>query len=138
MNIYIDGIFDLYHAGHVETLKHIKDNWSDCNLIVGVINDTDAKSYKRLPVINEKNRYLIIESCKYVDKVIKNAPLFVDMDFIKNNNIDLVVHSFSDSKDRDKQTILFKKIIDANKFKEIKYSLRDSTTNIIKRIKENY
>jgi cytidyltransferase-like protein len=138
MNIYIDGIFDLYHAGHVETLKLIKDKWSNCKLIVGVINDSDAESYKRLPVINEKNRYFMIESCKYVDKLIRDAPLFVDMEFIKDNNIDLIVHSFSDIKDKDNQEKMFKKIIEANKFEEITYSLRESTTNIIKRIKENY
>tara|TARA_B100000575_G_C22541922_1_gene347618 strand:- start:72 stop:488 length:417 start_codon:yes stop_codon:yes gene_type:complete len=138
MNIYIDGIFDLFHAGHVETLSNIKKKWPDCILIVGVINDIDAEGYKRLPVINENNRYYMLESCKYVDKVIKNAPLNVNIEFLDENNIDLVVHSFYDQKDKDNQNSLFKEIIERNKFQEISYSLRCSTTNIIKRIKEKY
>ena len=138
MNIYIDGIFDLFHAGHLETLLNIKKKWPSCKLIVGVINDQDAKTYKRIPIIGENNRYFMLISCIYVDEVIKDAPLNLTIDFLKKHNIDLVVHSFSDKKDKDKQNILFQKIISINKFQEIPYSLRCSTTNIIKRIKENY
>jgi len=138
MNIYIDGIFDLFHAGHIQTLNYIKNKFSDCFLIVGVINDKDANDYKRKPIISEESRYIMLENCKHVDKVIKNAPLNVTLDFVEKNQIDLVVHSFSDVNDRQKQLELFKDIIAANKFLEIPYSNKCSTSNIIKIIKDNY
>ena len=46
---------------------------NNVNLMVGLINDKEATNYKRQPVINETNRYIMIDSCKYVDKVIKDA-----------------------------------------------------------------
>ena len=91
--IYIDGIYDLFHAGHITTLKNVKNMKKDVYLIVGLINDKEATNYKRTPIINENNRYIMLDSCKYVDKVIKNAPLVIDNNFINENNIDLVVHS---------------------------------------------
>ena len=56
-NIYVDGIYDLFHAGHVTTLKNIKYLKENVYLIVGVVNDKDATIYKREPIINEYNRY---------------------------------------------------------------------------------
>ena len=54
--VYIDGIFDLFHRGHLESLKQAKNIYEDCFLLVGVISDEEAKSYKREPIINEKRQ----------------------------------------------------------------------------------
>ena len=136
--IYIDGIYDLFHAGHITTLKNIKNMREDVYLIVGLINDKDATNYKRIPIINENNRYLMLDSCKYVDKVIKNAPLFIDNNFINENNIDLVVHSFNNKNDENNQSEFFKIPIELGKYKTIEYSYIESTTDIINKIKNNY
>ena len=137
-NIYIDGIYDLFHAGHVTTLKNIKNMRDDVNLIVGVVNDNDAKEYKRLPIINENNRYLMLESCKYVDQVVKNAPMLVNESFVNEYNIDLIVHSFYNKADQDKQAPYFVEVKRLNKFQVVDYSNNDSTSRIIERIKNNY
>tara|TARA_Y100000590_G_scaffold125456_1_gene143486 strand:- start:4601 stop:5020 length:420 start_codon:yes stop_codon:yes gene_type:complete len=137
-NIYVDGIYDLFHSGHVNTLKNIKSMRPNVNLIVGLINDKDATNYKREPVINENNRYIMLESCKYVDKVINNAPLIINQDFIEKNNIDLVVHSFNNKNDENNQNDFFKIPKEMGKYKTIEYSYIESTSGIIKRIKENY
>ena len=137
-NIYIDGIFDLFHAGHITTLKYIKNMRDDVCLLVGLINDIDASKYKRQPVINQNNRYLMLESCKYVDKIIKNAPLIVTENFINNNNIDLVVHGYVNKEDEEKQDSFFKIPKHLNKYKTIPYSYIESTTSIINKIKDNY
>ena len=102
-NIYVDGIYDLFHAGHVNTLKNIKNMRDDVRLIVGVVNDKDATSYKRKPVINETNRYIMLDSCKYVDEVICDAPLYTTEEFMIKHNIDLVVHSFSNKNEENNQ-----------------------------------
>lgn len=135
-NIYIDGIYDLFHAGHINTLKNIKNMENNVKLIVGLINDKDATNYKRKPIINETNRYIMLESCKYVDEIITNAPLFITKDFMDNHKIDLVVHSFSNKNDENKQMEFFKVPIKMNRYKTIEYSNIESTTNIINRIKK--
>ena len=137
-NIYVDGIYDLFHAGHVNTLKNIKNMRDNVNLIVGLINDKEATNYKRLPVINETNRYIMIDSCKYVDKVIKDAPLIITKDFMDKHKIDLVVHSYSNKNDENNQNEFFKIPIEMGKYQTIDYSHIESTTGIINRIKKDY
>lgn len=136
--VYIDGIFDLFHRGHLESLKQANDLYDNTYLIVGVISDKTSKDYKRLPVINESDRVEIIKSLKIVDEVIVNPPLNITKEFVEENKIDMVVHGFADDNDWDKQKDFFKFLIDVNKFKRINYYQRTSTTDIIKNIKINY
>ena len=136
--VYIDGIFDLFHRGHLESLKQAKDLYDNTYLIVGVISDKTSKDYKRLPVINESDRIEIIKSLKIVDEVIVNPPLNVTKVFVEENKIDMVVHGFADDNDWEKQKDFFKFLIDVNKFERINYYQRTSTTEIIKNIKLNY
>lgn len=132
--VYIDGVFDLFHIGHLESLKKAKNVLENVELIVGVVSDKDCESYKRKPIINEDERIEIIKSLKLVDEVIFPCPLVVTMEFIKENKIDLVVHGFSSDIDREKQKEFFREIQENGYFKEIEYYSKISTTDIINRI----
>lgn len=132
--VYIDGIFDLFHRGHLESLKKAKSVSKDTYLIVGVISDELATSYKREPIITHSDRIEIIKALKIVDKVIENPPLEMTSDFIKKYNIDLVVHGFQNEEDWFKQMNFFKFLIEENKFKRIDYYQDTSTTKIIEKI----
>ena len=85
---YTTGVFDLFHIGHLNILKRAKEQ---CEyLIVGVTTDALCFSRKnKYPVICEKDRLEIVESIKYVDKVIPQS----DMDkvrIVKEMHIDAV------------------------------------------------
>lgn len=56
-------------------------------------NATDAvvKGYKRSPVFNEEDRYYLVGSCRYVDEVLRDAPMSTAKDFLDENAIDTVV-----------------------------------------------
>jgi choline-phosphate cytidylyltransferase len=136
--VYIDGIFDLFHRGHLESLIQAKNVLDDVFLIVGVISDKDAEGYKRLPIINQDDRCAIIKSINIVNQIIEDAPLVITKDFIEKYNIDLVVHGFSNDDDWEKQKDFFDYLIKENKFKRISYYDKTSTTDIIKKIKEEY
>lgn len=139
MNIYIDGIFDLFHSGHVEHFKKVKYlDGKNNNLIVGIISDKNAEGYKRKPIYDEKTRHCLIESCKYVNKIVEDAPLILTEEFLNINEIDLVCHAFADETDLDKQLEFFKVPIRMNKFRKVKYNQGISTTNIINKIKREY
>ena len=141
--VYIDGIFDLFHRGHLESFYKTKNIYGiqesdNVEVVVGVISDLDAKNYKRLPIINQEDRIKIIESIGIINQVIFPAPLIIDEEFIDNNKIDLIVHGFFDEKDFENQKEFFKVPIELNKFKIIEYYNKISTSDIIKNIKENY
>jgi len=133
--VYIDGVYDLFHAGHLRTLEYCKNMFSNTCLIVGVINDKDATSYKRPPIISEKDRYTVIRSLRVVNEVIENAPLIITEEFIKVHRIDYVLHSFSDESDAEKQSEFYKVPRDLGAFIQVPYSTGTSTSDIIKKIK---
>lgn len=66
---YTTGVFDMFHIGHLNILKRAKEQ---CEyLIVGVT--TDELSYqrkKKYPIIRERDRVEIVESIRFVDKVV--------------------------------------------------------------------
>lgn len=71
---YTTGVFDMFHIGHLNILKNAKKH---CDfLIVGVTTD-ELVSYKnKQAIIPHSERMAIIESIKFVDKVVPQ----VDMD----------------------------------------------------------
>lgn len=68
---YTDGVYDLFHVGHLNMIETAKQN---CEyLIVGVHADAVVEEYKhRRPIINETDRRRIIESMKGVDRAVIN------------------------------------------------------------------
>ena len=138
--VYIDGIFDLFHRGHLESFIKSKNaiEGENVEVIVGVVSDKDAEEYKRLPIINENDRVEIIKNLSVVNQVIFPAPLTMTKEFLDEYNIDLVVHGFANQDDFNKQLEFFKVPIELNKFKVIQYYTKISTSDIIKNIKENY
>lgn len=66
---YTTGVFDLFHVGHLNILKRAKEQ---CDfLIVGVSTDELVMSYKnKSPIIPYDHRLEIVESIKYVNKVV--------------------------------------------------------------------
>ena len=66
---YLSGTFDLFHIGHLNLLKRAKEN---CDyLIVGVHANGSHK--KKDTFIPFEERKAIVESCKYVDKVVDST-----------------------------------------------------------------
>ena len=68
ITVYTSGVFDLLHAGHVEALRRAREQGDE--LIVGVLSDADAASYKRVPVIPYAQRHFVVSALSMVDRVI--------------------------------------------------------------------
>ena len=132
MRIYCDGIFDLFHIGHLNHFKKIHEMRTDAQLIVGIIDDKTAERYKRKPICTEKQRCAIISSIKYVDECFITDVLEINEEFLNIHDIDYVLHAFNDTSDKEKQSECFKIPILLNKFIEIPYNYGVSTTQIIK------
>jgi len=71
---YTTGVFDLFHVGHLNILKNARSLCDE--LIVGVSTDelcADLKNKK--PVIPYEERVMILESIRFVDKVVKQEQI---------------------------------------------------------------
>ena len=85
---YTTGVFDMFHIGHLNILKRAKEQ---CDyLIVGVTTDVLCHTRKhKYPIINENDRFAIVQAIKYVDEVVFQS----DMDkvkAVKEHNVDVV------------------------------------------------
>lgn len=131
IRVYNDISGDLLHAGHIEFFK--KARALGDVLVIGVLSDETIARYKRIPVQTLAERVKAVEACKYVDEVIPDCPLGVTEEWIKEHDIDIVVHG-----DDFKEDMLNEQYSDAIKmgiFRTVPYTKGISTTNLIKRIK---
>jgi ethanolamine-phosphate cytidylyltransferase len=89
--VYIDGMFDILHIGHIEILRKAKE--SGDFLYVGLHDDATVNKHrgKNYPILNLQERTFNLLALKYVDEVIIGAPWSVTEDLIKSLKIDLVV-----------------------------------------------
>ena len=73
--IYIGIAADALNAGHINLLKKAKKMGE---VMVGLFTDDAISQYKNLPHLNYKQRFDIISSIKYVDRVVEqNDPSYV-------------------------------------------------------------
>lgn len=66
---YTQGVFDMFHIGHLNLLNHAKEM---CDiLVVGVNSDSLVKKYKGItPTICESDRLTIVKNIKAVDDAL--------------------------------------------------------------------
>lgn len=66
---YAPGVYDLFHVGHVNILKHSSKQCD--HLIAGVVSDEHAAAVKgRAPVVPAAERVEIVRSVRYVDEAV--------------------------------------------------------------------
>jgi len=92
IRIYADGVFDLFHLGHMRQLEQAKKSFPNVELVCGIPSDKETHKRKGLTVLTDKQRCDTLLHCKWVDEVIPNAPWCVTTDFLHEHNIDYVAH----------------------------------------------
>ena len=131
--VYLDGIFDLFHVGHLRALQHGKTcTGGDVHLIAGVVGDDIAEPYKRRPVVNEDDRAAIVGALPCVDEVVVPAPLEVTEAYLKEHSIDTVIHGFADEADKAKFMTRCAVPVELGVFKETPYTFGVSTSQLLK------
>jgi ethanolamine-phosphate cytidylyltransferase len=89
---YVVGAFDLFHVGHVDFLKKVKEVAD--YLIVGIHADKEVNRYRgtNYPIMNLHERVLSTLACKYVNEVVIGAPFHVTADLLDHFKVSLVCH----------------------------------------------
>lgn len=75
-------------------------------------------------------RIAVVESCRYVDCVVPDAPLKVIPEYLDSLGVDIIVHG-NDISEKDKQEF-YGKVID--RYRDFKYTENISTTDILRRV----
>lgn len=137
INVYVIGVFDLFHTGHVELLRRSKELGD--RLIVAINGDAMVSEYKRKPFMSEIDRLKIVKSCRYVDDafIVKG---FDNKALLKDHKISKIVHG----DDWDRDSYLKQIRVDESFLKEhniemvfLPYTEGISTGELIKKIKES-
>ena len=70
MKVWTNGCFDVLHRGHIELFRYAKSLGNE--LVVGIDTDDKVKKDKSedRPINNLQDRIFMLQSIKYIDKVI--------------------------------------------------------------------
>lgn len=148
IRIWVDGIFDLFHQGHINVLKNSieytrkKYPAHTIKLLVGVCGDgDDVKQYKRQPVMT------LAERCQAVDlfmkelgnypntsyQIIPNSPVTHDLAFIMKHRLNILFHGsdFTPEKIRKHYGVILEQCAGTCAFEILPYTKGISTTELI-------
>jgi len=85
--VYTFGVFDLTHYGHLIALKKAKKMGD--KLIIGVLTDDVAESFKRRPIISQQDRHRMISELELGD-VIYQTELSPTQAFLDNLGVTVI------------------------------------------------
>ncbi|KAL1902950.1 choline-phosphate cytidylyltransferase [Sporothrix stenoceras] len=137
VRVYADGVFDLFHLGHMRQLEQAKKAFPDVHLIVGVTGDEETHKRKGLTVLSGKERAETVRHCKWVDEVIESCPWIVTPAFLEEHQIDYVAHD-DIPYGADEGDDIYQPIKAAGKFLVTQRTEGVSTTGIITKIVRDY
>ncbi|KAK9171556.1 cytidyltransferase-like domain protein [Cryptosporidium meleagridis] len=89
--IFVDGVFDLMHAGHFNALRKAKQFGNE--LVVGINSDLDCFNLKGCyPIYNQDERGELMKGCKWADEIVIGTPYIVKGSLLNQLNCEFVAH----------------------------------------------
>lgn len=137
IRVYSDGIFDLFHYGHMRMLEQVRKTFPDAEIVVGICSDEDTVKLKGNVVMSMKERAESLRHCKWIDEVIVNAPWIITKKFLEENRIDYVAHDSDPYPGEDKEDV-YLEVKKLGMFVPTKRTEGISTSQLITRILSSY
>ena len=131
MRGYVSMVGDLFHVGHINLVRSVRELGYE--VVVGVHSDEEVEGYKRTPIMTMDERVEAVKACKYVTEVIPAAPTIIDEVFMSKHNIDMVFHGHTEAEDP-LYDEMFRVPISMKKFTRTERTPGISTTMLIERI----
>jgi len=132
--VYAPGVCDLFHSGHVEFFRKARSLGD--RLIAGVPSETTIADYKPPPVMTLQERVTVVGACRYVDRVLPDAPRQVTAEFLDSIGADFAVHG--DDITPEQMEFSFPGLKAAGRMRLVPYMPSVSTTQILARIADRF
>lgn len=132
--IYVSGVFDIFHVGHVDFLEKVSKLGN--YLIVGLYSDSVVSRYRgqKFPIMNLQERVLSVLACKYVNEVVMEAPYSITEELINHFKIDFVCHGKTNIKPDIDGGDPFRVAKNMGKYVEVDSENETTTQMVIERI----
>jgi cytidyltransferase-like protein len=131
--IYADVVCDLFHHGHIEFFR--KARALGDALVVGLVGDADAASYKNPPVLSFAERLAVVRACRYVDRVLDEpAPLHASAAFLDEIGAAFCCHG--DDMDEAELRFWYGDLVGSGRLKVVRYTAGISSRQIFERVAE--
>ena len=133
--VYVDGSFDMFHAGHISFLAKAKEHGD--YLIVGVHSDVVVNEHEgtNMPIMNLHERVLSVLGCRFTDDVLIDAPYTLTKDMVAALNVSKVIrgnnYDLEDEKER------YSYAMSVGIYKQIKSPCDFCLNDIFNRIQRN-
>ncbi|KAK9374696.1 choline-phosphate cytidylyltransferase [Lipomyces chichibuensis] len=138
VRIYADGVFDLFHLGHMRQLEQAKKAFPEVYLICGIPSDEETHRHKGLTVLTDRQRAETLRHCRWVDEIIENGPWVVTPEFIEKHKIDYVAHDDIPYAGAGGTADIYRPIKESGKFLVTQRTEGISTSYIITKIIRDY
>ncbi len=131
--IYADVVCDLFHLGHVEFFRQARA-LGDA-LVVGLVSDADAASYKNPPVLTFAERLAVVRACRHVDRVLEEpAPLHASAAFLDHIGAAFCCHG--DDMSAAELRFWYGDLVDCGRLKVVRYTAGISSRQVFERVAE--
>lgn len=129
--VYVDGVFDLFHAGHIAFLRQARALGD--HLVAGVHSDDEVATYKPRPILGFHERLAMVESCRLVDRVVPfPVPLHVTAAALDSYGADFAVHG--DDVSPEHMAFWYGDLVAAGRIRIVPYTAGIASREIVGRI----
>jgi cytidyltransferase-like protein len=129
--VYADAVCDLFHLGHVEFFRQARALGS--RLIVGILSDADAVSYKPAPILTFDERLAVVRACRFVDRVVEGpAPLLPTCAFLDSIGAEFLCHG--DDMAETELRKFYADLMAHDRLRTVRYTSHISSRQIVERV----
>ncbi|WKY12917.1 hypothetical protein Q1695_004046 [Nippostrongylus brasiliensis] len=137
VHIFTEGIFDLFHFGHVRMFRQLKEAFPNVKLTAGICSDELVQRFKGPLVMTFEERFASLKSCPYVDQVVDYGMYWATLELLDELEADLMAHDAAPYA-CDDGSDCFKPFKDADRFISTVRTENISTTELIQRILDRH
>ena len=129
--VYVDGVFDIMHAGHFNAIRQAK-KMADV-LLVGVNGDSYVHKVKGPTLMNTEERSILAAAVKWTDKVCPNTPYDCSIELLDQLGATHAAHG-DDIAINENGEDAYSELKKVNRMKIFKRTDGISTTNLLGRL----